>query len=41
MKKLTAIEKDIKATIKLLRYLTHGEGYAGISVFDAGAGGRI
>lgn len=33
------IEKDIEATIRLLRYLTHGEGYAGISVFDAGAGG--
>ena len=36
---VTQIEKDIKATIRLLRFLTHGEGYASISVFDAGAGG--
>jgi hypothetical protein len=38
MKKLL-IEKDIQSTIRLLRYLTHGEGYASISLFDAGAGG--
>src|SRR5687768_7902881 len=39
MTKQTLLEKDIKATIRLLRFLTHGEGYVGISVFDAGAGG--
>lgn len=33
------IDKDIKATIRLLRYLTKGEGYVSISLFDAGAGG--
>lgn len=33
------IEQDAEATIRFLRYLTGGEGYASISVFDAGAGG--
>jgi hypothetical protein len=33
------LDKDIKASIRLLRYLTKGEGYACISIFDAGAGG--
>lgn len=35
----TKIEKDIEAAIRLLRFMTHGEGYASLSVFDAGAGG--
>jgi hypothetical protein len=35
----TRIEKDVQATIRLLRFLTQGEGQASISVFDAGAGG--
>ena len=33
------LDKDIKATIRLLRYLSGGQGYASISLFDAGAGG--
>jgi len=33
------LDRDIKATIRLLRYLTGGQGYASISLFDAGAGG--
>jgi hypothetical protein len=38
-KKKLLLDKDIKATIRLLRYLTKGEGYASISLFDAGVGG--
>jgi hypothetical protein len=38
-KKKLLLDKDIKATIRLLRYLTHGQGYASISLFDAGVGG--
>ena len=37
--KNSVIERDIRATIRLLRFLTHGEGYAEVSVFDVGAGG--
>ncbi len=33
------IEKDIKSAIRLLRYLTQGQGFASLSVFDSGAGG--
>lgn len=35
----TKLEKDIETTIKVLRFMTGGQGYAAISVFDAGAGG--
>lgn len=35
----TKLEKDIERTINILRYLTKGQGYAAVSVFDAGAGG--
>lgn len=35
----TKVEKDIEATIRVLRRMTGGQGYASISVFDAGAGG--
>lgn len=35
----TKLELDIEASIRLLRFLTKGEGYSAISVFDAGAGG--
>jgi len=38
-RKKLLLDKDIKATIRLLRHLTKGEGYASISLFDAGAGG--
>ena len=38
-KKKLLLDKDIKATIRLLRYLTKGQGYVSISLFDAGAGG--
>jgi hypothetical protein len=38
-KKKLLLDKDIKATIRLLRYLTRGQGHASISVFDAGVGG--
>ncbi len=38
-KKELLLDRDIKATIRLLRYLTKREGYASISLFDAGAGG--
>lgn len=33
------IELDAEATIRFIRYLTGGQGYASISIFDAGAGG--
>ena len=39
MSKQTLLERDIKATIRLLRFMTKGQGYADISLFDAGAGG--
>lgn len=38
-KKKLLLDKDIKATIRLLRYLTKGQGFASISLFDSGAGG--
>jgi hypothetical protein len=38
-KKKLLLDKDIKATIRLLRHLTHGQGYVSISLFDAGTGG--
>ena len=33
------IEKDIESTKQLLRFMTGGQGYAEINLFDAGAGG--
>jgi len=35
----TKLEKDIETTIRVIRQMTGGQGYASVSIFDAGAGG--
>jgi hypothetical protein len=33
------IEKDVETTIRMLRFLTGGQGSASVNIFDSGAGG--